>query len=257
MRIFPHLRPGFTDVFLVSSPSLTGESSLSSLTPSIPLFRSRRFNPGFSTQFGALHGGLYAPARLTRHIRYTHPLTLSFSFSASLPRVLPTLRARRHIHIHSNPPISRIASSCFHPARPSFSRKRRSLHAVYPLFPFSFYPFHPPISLFLSLSLLLSSFFLNVSISPSFFLPLSHRFYLREQPPPPLVLVPALPHCPEREHLPTLLMFPLSVSPSPLLLPTQTASSLPPTSLFHPLLQQHYLDPTYVFHPPSPVFEWN
>lgn len=111
MRIFPHLRPGFTDVFLVSSPSLTGESSLSSLTPSIPLFRSRRFNPGFSTQFGALHGGLYAPARLTRHIRYTHPLTLSFSFSASLPRVLPTLRARRHIHIHSNPPISRIASS--------------------------------------------------------------------------------------------------------------------------------------------------
>lgn len=50
MRIFPHLRcfHGY------------------SLPLSIPLFRSRRFNPGFSTQFGALHSGLYALARLTQ-----------------------------------------------------------------------------------------------------------------------------------------------------------------------------------------------
>lgn len=172
------------------------------LTPSIPLFRSRRFNPGFSTQFGALHGGLYAPARLTRHIHYTqrtcahtHTHTrdthILFSSSSSFPRIL-LYPPHTHTPTHrvTRPYPGSPSRLLFPPYPPSFPRERRPLHAALP----SFSPpslSRPPLPSFtlavsrtrLSLAhspgpLNVSRFSLypvSVSIYPSFSLPLSHR----------------------------------------------------------------------------------
>lgn len=165
MRIFPHLRPGFTDVPLASP---AGEPSLSPLNPLIPLFRSRRFNPGFSTQFGALHGGLYAPARLTRHIRYTHPLSSSSLFLCHPPtRITYLPSAHTYTVTRPYPGSSRLL---FPPHSPSFSRERRPLYSLL-LHPFC--PLSLPLlllsssvldSLLAILSLLFSPFF---SLYPS------------------------------------------------------------------------------------------
>lgn len=176
-------------------------------TPSIPLFRSRRFNPGFSTQFGALHGGLYAPARLTRHIRYTHPLSPSLTLSLSLPPsrayYLPTLwctRTRVCMYVYTTPAhIPDRLVSCFHPVRPrSLARATATCH----LPSFSLPPpfVSPSSSLFYRTNLLSPSplarshsLSLCFSLHPSssslslclFLYPLRHRLYPREQPPPP------------------------------------------------------------------------
>lgn len=120
MRIFPHLRTGFTDAPLASP---AGNPPSCHSTPPIPLFRSRRFNPGFSTQFGALHGGLYAPARLTRHIRYTHPLSSSSLFLRHpLARITYLPSAHTYTVTRPYPGSSRLL---FPPRSPSFSRERR------------------------------------------------------------------------------------------------------------------------------------
>lgn len=176
-------------------------------TPSIPLFRSRRFNPGFSTQFGALHGGLYAPARLTRHIRYTHPLSPSLSlFLYLLPARITYLPSGAHAHACArtytrHPPISRIASSLVSTLFVLVLSRERPLHATYPLFP-SLLRFSRPLPLSftvltsclralllartLSLSLCFSLHPSSSSLSLRLFLyPLRHRLYPREQPPPP------------------------------------------------------------------------
>lgn len=182
--------------FPPSSPRFHGRSlrlprwepSLSPLNPPIPLFRSRRFNPGFSTQFGALHGGLYAPARLTRYIRYTHPLSSSSLFLRHpLSHVLPTYPP--HTHVHGNPPISRIASSLVStPLTLFLSRTETTVRAAYSLLlhPFRSLAFSLALAVLRSLSILsslsslsrllslfLSLSYVSVSISPSFSFPLS------------------------------------------------------------------------------------
>lgn len=276
---------GFSPIFApVSRTPLASRRETTPAAPSIPLFRSRRFNPGFSTQFGALHGGLYAPARLTRHIRYTHPLSLSFALlSAFLPRVLPTLRTRTRTHTRVRDTYTRQPAhipdrlvSCFHPVRPRSLASDRYMPPT-PLFPrpSCFLPPSFALSASCSRALLLarsSSLFLYLSISVSLFI-LCYGLYLSvffftpfvtvplsprtstpalSYPPTPLVLslslsLPLL--SPEREHLPTLLMFPLSVSPS-----RRKRRRHHHRHPSNPLLQQRrYLESTYVFHPsPSP-----
>lgn len=101
VRIFPHVRSGFA-----SLASLTRKSYPPAYTsPSIsPLFRFRRFNLGFSTQFGALHGGLYA-----RFVLPSTSATYTLFSLSPLPSILtylPILCA----HIHE-PPIAGITSS--------------------------------------------------------------------------------------------------------------------------------------------------
>lgn len=183
MRIFPHLRPGFTDAPLASP---AGNPPSCHSTPPIPLFRSRRFNPGFSTQFGALHGGLYAPARLTRHIRYTHPLSSSSLFLRHpLARITYLPSAHTYTVTRPYPGSSRLL---FPPRSPSFSRERRDHCTPLTLFYsvlsivslFLFYSSRPLFSILSSLSspsLFLSVFlslsYVSVSIPPSFSFPLS------------------------------------------------------------------------------------
>lgn len=164
------------------------ELSLSPFTlslPLIPLFRSRRFNPGFSTQFGALHGGLYASARLTRHILYVHihihSLTLlSLATLPSRAYYLRILRTRRNVyaktHIHVTPTYIPDRLASFYSVRPRSlaSKDRYTPSALF--FPvllssFSLLLLFPLLRLrILPLSLLLSVFILCRHLRMSIFL---------------------------------------------------------------------------------------
>lgn len=155
--------------------------------PLIPLFRSRRFNPGFSTQFGALHGGLYASARLTSHIRYIHTYTYTFShpllsFYASLPRVLPIYLSfshtgtytQRHTHTYiymATRPYPGSSRLLFLLCSSSFSREQTPSTLFFPVLPILFLPpFTLPLILSLSLSFCLcplsTSLYFRLSLYP-------------------------------------------------------------------------------------------
>lgn len=251
--------------FPPSSPRFHGRSPRSPLLPENPLSRhSPPQYPCFALadliRDSALNLVRYTAVCMPRlalpATSATHTLSPSHSLSPLPSRAYYLPSAHAGIHVHSNPPISRIVSSLVSTllARRSLASGDRfmppTLFFLIPLFlSFSSFP-SVFISFFRSLFLFSLRQHLYLSLDPLVTVSIpenNHRLQLFSHPS----------RCPEREHLPTLLMFPLSVSPSRLPSPTQAASSPPPTSLFHPLLQQHYLNPTYVFHPSSPVFEWD
>lgn len=173
MRIFPHLRPGFTDAPF-ASPAGSPPSRHS--TPRYPCFaladliRDSALNLVRYT--AVCMPRLALPATSATHT-LSHPL-LSFSATLSRTYYLPTL----HTHVHGNPPISRIASSLVStPLTLFLSRTETTVRAAYSLLlhPFRFSRLLPcscrsPFSLDSLLAIL--------SISPS--LPFS-LFILRQR----------------------------------------------------------------------------
>jgi len=158
----------------------------------------------------------------------TRPLLSSSTPSRAYYRIFCP---RALAHSNAEPYPGSPLVSCFHPARPRFSRERRPLHAAYPLFPHSSGPLLPSFTLliprlpFLSFSSVLSMSLLSLyPSSASLSLPsppLGRPLYPLVTGSNPETNHPRLKppshslRCPEREHLPTLLMFLLSVSTAP------------------------------------------
>lgn len=110
MRIFPHLRSGFTDAPL-ASPAGRALPLATQPPPRYPCFaladliRDSALNLVRYT--AVCMPRLALPATSATHT-LSHPL---LSFASTLRHVLPTYSPRTYTHVHTNPPISRIASS--------------------------------------------------------------------------------------------------------------------------------------------------
>lgn len=106
MRIFPHLRPGFTNAPLASRAGNPPSRHSAPRYPCFALADLIRDSALNLVRYTAVcMPRLALPVTSATHT-LSHPL---LSFSATLSRVLPTYPPRTHVH--GNPPISRIVSS--------------------------------------------------------------------------------------------------------------------------------------------------
>lgn len=162
MRIFPHLRPGFTDAFRAPLARNPPSRHLLSPSPRYPCFaladliRDSALNLVRYT--AVCMPQLALPATSAT---YTYIYILSHPLLSSLPRILPIYVSFAHrnvyakTHVHATPTYPGSSRLLF---LPRFSREQRPLRAVCPLFS-SFYPLTSK-ALSLSLFLLLSVFIL-------------------------------------------------------------------------------------------------